>query len=146
MEALSTYQRFNAAIEAGDFETVEKLTHDDYAMTGAFPKPAGKAEMLRFLKAAKEGIPDLAFNFTGLREDGDEVSGLMHIRGTHTERLDLSFMDIPPQEPTRNRVAMPEEPVKATIKDGKVLREHVEPVPGGGLEGFLQQLGIAVQA
>ena len=144
MEALSIYKQYDAAFEAGDFDTLESLTHKDYSLTGAFPKPVDKSEFIQVLKAMKAGLPDFAFNFTGLEERGDEVRGRMHITGTHTGRLDLSFMDIPPQDATGKKVVMTEEPVTATIKDGKVFQEHVEPVPGGGLEGFLQQLGIAV--
>lgn len=144
MEALSIYQQYNAAIETGDFDTVETLTHEDYSLTGPFAKPADKSEFLQIMKAIKSGFPDFAFNYTGLEERGDEVRGRMHITGTHSGRLDLSFMDIPPQDATGKKVVMPEESIKATIKDGKLFREHVEAVPGGGLDGFLQQLGIAV--
>jgi hypothetical protein len=70
----------------------------------------------------------------------------MHFTGTHTGGLDLTFMGIPVQPPTGRRVALPEEPVEAYFRDGRMVREVVMKVPGGGLEGVLQQIGAAIPA
>lgn len=146
MDNLAIYKRLNEALEKRDFQTAEALLHDDYQLLGVASKPIGKREFLQMVKAVKAGVPDLAFNYTSLKSQGEQVTGLQHITGTHTGTLDLSFLGIPAQPPTGIRVALPEERISATFRDGKLYREEDEVVPEGGLEGFLKQIGVAVPA
>jgi hypothetical protein len=71
--------------EAGDFDTVENLAHEDYSLTGAFPKPADKSEFLQMIKAIKAGFPDLAFNFRKARSvlHGHSAPGCHREEGGH---------------------------------------------------------------
>jgi predicted ester cyclase len=149
MDFLSRYQAYIAAIEAGDFETVQEYLDDAYVQTGSTPEPIGKWEMLAYLKAIKAAFPDMAFNFTDLRggEQGEHgISGRMHFTGTHKGELDLTFMGIPAQPATGRPVALPEEPVEAYFRDGRILSEVVMKAQGGGLEGVLQQIGAEIHA
>lgn len=145
MDALNTFQKWFAALEAGDYNTLDKLTHEGYQFSGYFPTTVGKPEYIRIMKAFKAAMPDLSFNITNAREKGSEVvAAKMHFSGTQTGPLDLSFLGIPAQAPSRKKVTQPEEPITAVFKEGRLYRGKVESVPGGGLEGLLQQLGISL--
>lgn len=145
MDALTTFQKAFAAIEAGDFNTLDKLTHEGFQLTGLFPNPVGKNDIIRTMKALKTAMPDMTFNITNAREKGSEViAAKMHFSGTQTGPLDLAFLGIQAVQPTRKKVALPEAPITAVFKDGKIYREKVDSVAGGGMDGILQQLGVAV--
>jgi hypothetical protein len=146
MDNLSTYLKCSEALEAGDFDTAGALIHEDFRFSGVMPQPATKADLLALMRAVLAACPDFRFNYRGLEQRGREITGRQRITCTHTGRLDLSFLGIPPVEATGKRVELPEEPVSAVIEDGKMSRVHIEGVPGGGLEGFLRQVGVELPA
>ena len=79
-------------------------------------------------------------------ENGDLVTCTHQITGKQSGLLDLSFMGLPSVPATGTKVKLPEEPVTATIRDGKVYRFEVESVEGGGMEGLLKQIGVSIPA
>lgn len=50
------------------------------------------------------------------------------------------------QLPTGIKVKQPEEPMVATIRDGKLYRMETTTVEGAGMEGLLRQIGVSVSA
>jgi predicted ester cyclase len=132
------------AMEKGDFEKLEKNLDKDYQLVGPAPKPVGKKEAMQMFKALKTAFPDWAFNITELKEAGDRITCLLHITGTHSGTLDLSFLGIPSQTATGTKVRQPTEPAAVELRGGKVYRLEVGQVEGGGLEGLFKQIGASV--
>lgn len=135
-----------SAIESGDFAALEKLLHEDYQLTGPVPNPMGKRELVNMLKSIKAGLPDFALNPTDLKESIGQVTGIMHVAGTHSQTLDLSFMGAPPQGATGKKVTLPDEPFAVDFTGDRISRFYVEPVEGGGVSGMLNQIGVSVAA
>lgn len=134
-----------SAIEAGDFATLEKLLHKDYQLSGPVPNPVGRKDLVTMLKSLKGGLPDFAFNLSDLKETKGQVSGILHVTGTHSQTLDLSFMGAPPQPPTGKMVKMPDEPFTADFIGDRLSKLNVEPVEGGGMPGLLNQVGVSIE-
>lgn len=128
------------AWEANDVATVTSLIADDFTLSGAVPQPLGKAEFLGFMHAMLAAFPDFKFNETLTEEGADTVICTQHTTGTHTGTLALPGM--PPVPATGKKVALPEEKQVFTFRDGKFVKAHSDPVPGGGVMGMLAQLGV----
>jgi len=146
MDSLLVVKEAFAAMEDGDFEKMEKNLDDEYQLVGPAPKPLEKTEFLDFCRGLVAGFPDWKFNITDLRESGDSVTGLLHISGKHTGDLDLSSIGLSIYPATGIRLAPVEEPMIATLRDGKIYRLEVASVEGGGIEGLLRQIGVSVPA
>jgi hypothetical protein len=86
------------------------------------------------------GMPDFSYNLSDLHGHGDVVEGLIQVSGTHTGILSFPQLGIPPIHETGQEVVLPQVPVKFILKNGKITEMRVQPVPGGGMEGLLQQL------
>jgi predicted ester cyclase len=133
MNSIKVMEKAFAAIEKGDFAALEHVLDDEFRLTGTVYKPIGKKELVQLFKALKPAFPDWAFNATGLKEIGDRVIGRLHISGTHSGPLDLSFLGLPPRPATGIKVKQPEEPMSATLLEGKIHRLEIVPVKGGGI-------------
>jgi hypothetical protein len=68
------------------------------------------------------------------------VEGLIQVSGTHTRELSLPQLGIPPIRVTGQVVGLPQVPVKFILKGDKIAEMRVQPLPGSGMEGLLQQL------
>jgi predicted ester cyclase len=136
------------ALEKGDREGAGQYVTDDFTVTGPTPDPIGKAEFLGLHYILAQAFPDFSFNVIQVKQQGDEVEGTIHITGTQTGVLDVSEigLPIPPLQPTGKKVVMPEEHPVLTIRGDKFSSLHLPKVPGGGLPGILQQLGLQMPA
>jgi len=132
------------AMEERKWEDANRYLADDFTFSGAVPKPVGKKEWLGIHKALEAGTPDWRFNLHDVKENGNKVQGKVNITGTHSK-------DIPGPVPglirdagiqaSGKKVTLPEEECEFDVSDGKVKRLYVKPVAGGGVPGFLQQIG-----
>ena len=146
MEHIQIVKAAYSAIEAGDFDTVEGLLHENYQLTGPVSQSMGKEDVLKLLKALKAALPDFAFSLSDLKETDEQVSGIQHVTGTHSHTLDLSFMGVPTQTATGKKVKLPDEPFKVEFMGNQISKLHFEPVEGGGVPGLLTQIGATVEA
>ena len=142
MSATSTVQTGLKAWENRDEATMASLVAEDFVITGATPQPLNKEAFIGLMHATLTAMPDWAFNASGFEEDGDTVTLKSRITGTHTGPLELPGM--PPIPATGKKVALPEETQIYTLRDGKLVKLQVEDVPGGGIPGMLQQIGVAL--
>ncbi len=85
-------------------------------------------------------FPDWSFNLGSLEEQGDKVLATVHITGTHTR--DLLVPGLPPVPATNKRVSLPEEHLEFTFHGDKIASLSSDNVPGGGVPGVLQQIGV----
>ncbi len=135
------------ALEEKDFDRVAKYLANDFTMSGPTPKAIGSKEFLDVHRQLFQAIPDWRFNFYVVKEDDNEVTGRVHITGTHTRALTLPMMpNIGTVQATGKRISLPEEKVHINVKGNKISRFTVDPTPGGGVMGILQQIGVDAHA
>jgi hypothetical protein len=141
MSAMDVLKQVMAAVEAGDFAKVDKMTAADFVFEGPVPEPVGKAQWLGLQQALGVAIPDWKFNPTGMTEDGDTVHVTFAITGTHTGTLNLPMLP-GPVAATGKKISLPSEPSDFTVKNGMLTHIMVHTGPGGGVTGILQQIGV----
>lgn len=139
-------RQFYERMENGDIEGLEEILADDFVFDHkAGPKPMSKEEFLQGNRALFEGIPDLTFNAGDFEDQGDKVRTRVKIVGTHQGDLDLSPLGLPPAPATGTRIELPEEDSFVIVEGGKVRRLEVPAVPGGGIPGMLDQIGVELE-
>jgi predicted ester cyclase len=131
-----------AAVEAGDFKKLDGMVADDMVFAGPVPEPLGKHEFMMVQMAMNKAMPDWKFNASDFKENGDVVTVTFQITGTQTGELNVPMPGVQPIPPTGKKVSLPKEPSAFTVKNGKLARLEVTPVPGGGVMGVLAQLGV----
>ncbi|MHB9154564.1 MAG: nuclear transport factor 2 family protein [Endomicrobiales bacterium] len=134
-------EKLLGALEEGNLSAAAPHLSDDFIITGLIPEAMNKNEFLGLMKGLVAAMPDFSFNVSDAREEGDRVRLLTHLRGTHTQPLNLSAIGIPPFPPTGVEVVLPEETMEFSVREGKVFAAQLVSGPGGGLRGLLRQLG-----
>jgi len=135
------------ALEEKDFDRAGKYLANDFTFSGPTPKAIDSKEFLEVHRQLFQAIPDWRFNFNVVKEDDKEVTGRVHITGTHTRALTLPMMpNLGTVQATGKRISLPEEKVRINVKGNKISRFTVESVPGGGVMGILQQIGVDAHA
>jgi hypothetical protein len=133
------------AEEEKDFEKVGRCLTNDFMFSGPTPKPIGREDYIEVHRQLLNAIPDWRFNFTVIKEDENEVTGKVHVTGTHTRDLNLPMIpNLGTVHATGKRISLPEEKVHLKIKGNKISRFDVESVPNGGVMGLLSQVGVDV--
>ena len=138
MSPLQTFARYTEALDHGDLTAMEALIDDDFRLEGAGLDGIGKREFLGAMKAQLDAFRDCSENPSDLREVGEVVHFVAHVRGTQTGTLGLP--GIAPVLATGRRIELPPEPAWLRVKNSRLLVYHVDPVPGGGVHGILSQL------
>jgi hypothetical protein len=100
----------------------------------------GKREFMTAMKAQLDAFPDYSENPMEITEDGDVVRFVAHVRGTQREALTLPGMAS--IAPTGKEIKLPPEPAWVKVSEDRLLLYHVEAMPGGGIQGILNQLGV----
>ena len=142
MSTMDVVKEGLAASEAGDFGKLEGMVADDFSMSGPVPMPVGKREFIGLMTALAAAMPDMKFNTHDFKENGDQVTVMVQITGTHTGELQLPMPGMPAIKPTGIKVSLPAEPSTFTVKDGKLAMLEVASIEGGGVMGILSQLGV----
>jgi predicted ester cyclase len=133
------------AVEEKDYDRAERFLTKDFSFSGPTPKPVDRNEFIEVHRHLLQAIPDWRFNFTVIKEDANEVTGRVHITGTHSRDLTMPMMpDIGTIHATGKKISLPEERVHIKVKDNKITRFEVDKTPNGGVTGILSQLGVAV--
>lgn len=141
MSAMDIVRQGFAAVEAGDFDTMERLASDDFVFEGPVPQPVGKAEWIGLQQALVDAIPDWTFHPSSWREEGDVVYVNLAITGTHRGTLNLPFLPAP-VAPTGKTISLPADPAEFTVRDGQITHIMVHSGPDSGVMGILQQIGV----
>jgi hypothetical protein len=142
MENTKIVEEFFEAIEKNDFTRAESLVSQDFKVTGVGPEPLGVKEFLGAHRAFGQGMPDFRFNYKIGSESKNIVEARVKLSGTHTKDMPGPIPGVKTIPPTNRAVRMPEEKVRFTLKDNKIVSLNLEKVPGGGLPGVLKQLGV----
>jgi predicted ester cyclase len=85
----ATYRRwFDEGCSRGNLDLVELLYSPDYVTHAVGPQFAPTREGLKlFIRALREGLPDLQCPVEEVVAEGDRVCGRFSLRGTHTGTL-----------------------------------------------------------
>jgi hypothetical protein len=143
MSATDVLKQALVYIEAGDIDKVASMTTDDLVFEGGMPEAVGKNEFIGMMKALVSAIPDWKFNAQNFQENGNIVRVIFQVTGTQTRTLSLPMLP-QPVAPTGKHFQIPREPTEFIFTGNKVSRIHVDPVPGGGVMGILEQLGVRI--
>ena len=115
---------------------------------GPSPQPLGKLEFIEVHKMLADALPDFSFNTSDAQEEGDRVTLTIQVTGTHTGGLDLRRigLPVPPVQPAGRAISHPVEHPVVTFRKGKVSALDLPQVPGSGLPGLFDEIGVELPA
>ncbi len=146
MTKTETIKAFSAALEAREFEKAASFLADEFVFTGPVPQPIGKHEFIAIQKAFESAFEDWSFNSHDEVEQGDKVIAVVQITGTHTRDLVLPMPGMPTIPAANKKISLPEEHLEFTFVGEKIASLRSDNVPGGGVPGVLQQIGVPLPA
>ncbi len=146
MTKTETIKAFSVALEAREFERAASYLADDFIFSGPVPQPIGKQEFIAIQSAFENAFEDWSFNSHDEVEQSDKVIAAVQITGTHTRDLILPMPGMPTIPATNKKVSLPEEHLEFTFKGDKIASLTSDNVPGGGVPGVLQQIGVPLPA
>lgn len=129
-------------IESGKIDESARFFADDFYYTGRSSRPLDKDYFIRLHRELLAAFPDWDYGITGVHEEGDHVHLNLHIRGTFRGGLSLPNFGLFDAVPNNKRFNLPEEPVDVTVINGIIECLNAPLVPGGGIPGILEQLGL----
>jgi hypothetical protein len=138
MTAQEIFRQYTDAIDRGDIAAAAALVDDDFRLEGAGLDGVRKPEFIAAMKAQLDAFPDYSENPTNIEEREDTVHFVAHVTGT--QRHALVFPGMSPVPPSGRRIQLPPEPAWVRVKDNKLMLYHVQAVPGGGVQGIIEQL------
>lgn len=135
---------YMAALGAHDFATCASYLTDDFTFTGLMSEPLGRTEFLALEQAFYRAMPDCSYFVSNVEAEDEIVRATVQRKGTHTGELTLPISSLPSIPATGKTLYLPAEPFEYGIDKDKIMYIEVWPVPGGGIEGLLSQLGITL--
>lgn len=140
MDAIDIVKSGLRAWEASNADILDSLLSEDFTFSGPVPQPLSKNEFIGFMQAVLAVYPNFRFNESSIKQEGEQVSVICHITGTHTGTLELP--GLPAISATGKKVTSPAEVQHFRIKSGKIVAVIAELAPGGVLPRLLAQLGV----
>lgn len=136
------------ALQSGDMELAVQCMSDDCIVSGFTPNPLERAEFLALQSELLAAMPDFTYNLSELHAQGDRVTGLVTITGTHSRDLELPMYGLRTIPATGLAIVLPQVESNWEVERNRVERVRIREVPGGGLTGLLQQVGaeLPIQA
>ncbi len=143
MSAIDTVNTFLTALQSGDIELAATTMSDDFTMSGFAVKTLTKSEFIVTQSNLLAAMPDFSYNMTQEQlEDNGVVQTQLEITGTQLNSLTLPIFGVQTIQATGLAVTLAE--ARTTFKvngENKVTSMEMQAIPGGGLEGLLQQVG-----
>jgi hypothetical protein len=131
---------FYRALQSGQMQWAERLLSDDFEARGLTDHVLEKARFLEIIEGLHKAMPDLSFDARDFQQLHHGVWLATSIKGTHTRPLFLP--EIGAIEATGLFVHLPDEHPLLIMDDDAIVRMTIDPVPGGGLAGIFDQLGV----
>ena len=141
---------FMEALEAKEFDKAATYLSDDFQFSGSTPLPLNKDQFIRLSSELAEGMPDISYHFHDLQEvdeklgEGIRERATIQITGTQVNSFELVPLSLPPIPETGLSVSLPAVHWEYLVRGEAITTIDVERVPGGGIPGLLQQLGIDI--
>lgn len=145
--AIETVNDFMQALEAKEFTRAGGYLSDSLIFTGFTPVPLHKNQFISVMSGLAEGFPNLSYTLHGVEEvaetmGGSRVKGAVQINGSQVNSFQLPALGIGPIPQTARSILLPEENWDYQIENNLIASIQVDHMPGGGVEGLLNQLGI----
>lgn len=150
MNGADIVKQFMIALETQEFTLASDYLADDFTYTGMLPRPLTKKQFITLMKELKYGMPNMSLNVHDIRETSNELKqeqnaeGTVQITGTQSNPMELVPLSLPTIPETNRHIILPPEQWRFTIMNDKISTIVVPPIPGGGISGLLQQLGIDI--
>jgi predicted ester cyclase len=136
-------KRMVACLEAKDVVQAASHIHDDFQFSGFGSDPLNKEQFLSLMKHLFLAIPDWSYHPRELKAEGDAVRFKTQVTGTHTGMLTGLDPGMAPLGASGKPIALPQDQVECTLRDGKVATMKVTAPEGGGIGGILAQIGVS---
>ena len=140
MSPVDVVRTFITALQAGDMEEAARFMADDFVERGWTPQPLDGPTFLAMMSALRNGLPDFSYHLSQPRKRGEEVEAFISISGTHTRELALPEFGLPLVPYSGVAIQLPQVRATFRMKENTISEMLVETVPGGGLNGLLQQI------
>jgi hypothetical protein len=139
---------FMLALEEKDYTRAGGYLADTFFFSGFTPQPLSKGSFLEVMSGLAVGFPDLVYHFHTVHEgtateEGTLVKGTVRITGTQTDSFTLPPLGLAPIPQTAKSIALPETTWEFLVRDNAIASIRADHVPGGDIEGLLNQLGIS---
>ncbi len=141
MNAKEIVKTLITALQSGAIDLAAQYMTDDFQLVGWMQQPLDRGEFLALQMQLDAGMPDFTYNLSDLNAHDNVVTGLIQITATHTADLAFPQAGIPTIQMTGQAIGLPQVPVEFVLRDDKVAQMKMQNVPGGGMDGLLQQLG-----
>lgn len=147
-QATEIVTAFMGAMETKEYGRAAGYLADTMLFYGFTPKPLPRDQFMMVMSGLTAGFPDLSYNFRNVQEvdvtiEGTRVTGSVRLTGTQTDSFILPPLGLAPIPQTAGSISLPEETWEFLLREGKIASIQVDHVPGGGIEGLLNQLGIS---
>jgi hypothetical protein len=126
------------ALEEQDSRQAESFLTDDCRVHGLSSAPLDGAQFIGVMRELVRAMPDFTFN--AAMEQGEPPALKIQMNGTQVGTLDLRALGFPVLKATGVEMLLPGETVTFSMRGGRIDSLHFETVPGGGIEGILEQL------
>ena len=140
MSPVQVVKTFITALQAGEMEEAARFMTDDFVERGWTPQPLNGQSFLAMMSALRNALPDFSFHLSKPRERGEEVEALLAVAGTNSRDLALPEFGLPLIPYAGVALQLPQEQATFRVKEDAIAEMRVEALPGGGLNGLLQQI------
>jgi hypothetical protein len=141
MDAEQTVRDFMSAVTA-DIAAAADYLADDFSVTGMAPAPIDRTAFLEAHDGFNRAMPDRRFILSGVQSEGNKVTALVGLRGTHTGVMVVPIPGVEPVQPTHRQIDLPPTLMAFILHEGKIASIHADPSPESGLAGLMKQIGV----
>lgn len=140
MSPVDVVKTFITALQAGEMEEAAQYMTDDFVERGWTPQPLDEQTFLAMMSALRNALPDFSYHLSEMSERGEEVEAFISITGSHTRDLALPEFGLPLIPYSGVAIQLPQTRATFRVKGDAIAEMLVESLPGGGLNGILQQI------
>jgi len=140
MSPVDVVKTFITALQAGEMEEAARFMTDDFVERGWTPQALDGRRFLAMMSALRNAMPDFSFNLSDVNELDDGAEALISVSGTHTRDLALPQLGLPLIAYSGVAIYLPQAQSEYRVKEQHIAEMLVETIPGGGLNGLLQQI------
>lgn len=148
MDPVEIVNEFMRALQIQEYEKAASYLTNDFLFSGWTPQPLNASQMMDIMGGLKAGFPDLSYHFEAVHSTAEKtpgaVEGTVQVTGNQSAGFILSAIGMPPIPEMAAHISLPQEHWVFTLENGKITRLTSRRVPGGGIEGLLNQMGISL--
>ena len=140
MNPVQVVKTFITALQAGEMEEAARYMTDDFVEQGWTPQPLDGRAFLAMMSEIHNALPDFSYHLSETSEQGEAVEAFISVAGSHTRDLALPEFGLPLIPYSGVAVQLPQVQAIFRVQGNAIAEMLVESIPGGGLNGLLQQI------